>query len=134
MADYDINFLIERVYQSININKEKNVNISAIVENKDRKTYITNFIDICKSLNRSEQDLLNYIAKETCQMTSIKEGGTLKIDSNIDSNVVKKIVEKYINTKVKCTSCGSKKTMLSTEQRITYLSCTVCNCILAVEK
>jgi translation initiation factor 2 subunit 2 len=124
---YDIEYMLDRAYGSIIMNKEKLKVIMPILIKKDRKTYIINFYDVCKSIGRSTDDIKGYISRELQMDTSIKENGCLKIDGIVKViSRVENIIKGYIVDYIMCSFCKSCKTTTQKENRINYLLCDTC--------
>jgi translation initiation factor 2 subunit 2 len=132
---YDINFLLDRAYGSFTLDKGNIRLVEPIFEKKDRKSYVHNFQEICKGLNRTPEQIKLFFEKELNMGTSIKENGSLKIDGMPQTQtVINKIIKTYINNYIRCQSCKSCKTKVEKVDRIIYLVCDVCKSSKATEK
>lgn len=126
-GEYDLDFLINRAYRSFNLDRGKIKLVTPIFEKKDRKSYIHNFQEVCKSINRSPDEIRVYIGKEVNKETSIKEDGSLKIDGMPKSaGVIEGCIKNYVINYVMCKACKSCKTKIQKIDRITYLICDAC--------
>ena len=94
---------------------------------KDRKTFIINFNDLCKAINRTPDTLKKYLETETNISTSILGDGGLKFDVIIKPQQVKNLITTYIKDFVICKDCKSCITTIEKDTRITYLFCSKCN-------
>jgi translation initiation factor 2 subunit 2 len=137
--NYDPAFLLERAYNAFKVVKEKNKFPKIAYEKLNRKVYITNFLAICKAMNRDPEDVKNYLEKklkysESSEKitVSIKENGYLKIDDNIKSGIIENIMTDYIMTYIMCKSCKSCKTTIMKDNRISYIICETCRCKRAI--
>jgi len=105
------------------------------LEKKDKKSYINNFIDVCKSINRDSEEIRSFLGKELRMETSMKENKSLKIDGMVRSvGMIENIIKNYVINHVMCKSCKSCKTNVIKEGRINYLVCTTCNAKMAIDK
>lgn len=127
---YSIDYLLNRAYDSFNLDKGKIKLVKPIFEKKnDRKCYVNNFTEICNAINRDPDDIRQYISKEIHMETSIKENGVLKIDGtakNYNGETIARLIKNYIINFIMCKSCNSCKTTTKKIDRITYLICEVC--------
>jgi translation initiation factor 2 beta subunit (eIF-2beta)/eIF-5 len=129
---YDIDFLLDRAYISFNIEKKK-LKLSNLQHyRQDRKSYIKNMQDICKTINRTPEEVKTYFAKELGSDVSYKENGYMKIDRLTTESEVKTIFIRYITTKVLCKTCKSEKTRTEKNNRITYFYCDGCKSKYAI--
>lgn len=133
--NYDIDYLLDRAYGSFTINRGNNKLIRPIFEKKDKKSYIHNFPDVCKSLNRTPEEVKIYLAKELNMDTSIKEDGSLKIDGMPGTAVrVEKIIKQYVIDHIMCKFCKSQLTHIRKDDRISFLDCDTCKSSYAIKK
>lgn len=135
---YDFDNLMNRGYgafeSTIKGSKTKTF-IQPVFEKKDRKSYIHNFYDVCASIDRDPEEIKTYIGKELCMDTSIKEGGSLKIDAIVKSGLmIQTILGNYITENVMCKACKSCHTESQKIDRITYLVCNTCHSKRSLEK
>lgn len=125
---YDIDYLLNRAYKSIDTTN-KNIKLQRPkIEKKDRKTYITNFNDICKCLNRTCDNVKLFLTNELQLSTSVKEDGRLKIDGmkGITQQRIESLMQGYITKYVMCRACKSCKTIEQKINRVDYLMCDTC--------
>src|SRR5437660_927447 len=110
---FDVEYLLKRAYDSFSIDKQKTKITPPILKKEDRKSYITNFQDVCRSINHDPDEVRIYLGKELQMETSFKENGCLKIDSTVKSvGQIENIIKNYINDYVKCKACNSCKTII----------------------
>ena len=130
---YDINFLLDRAYGSFTINSGKIKLVTAKCEYVNRKTYFTNFPEVCTSINRKPEELRSYISKELKMETSIKGTGYLKINGRLKNmKIIGTLVTNFVLDHVMCKTCRSCKTRTEKEKRTTYLLCDACGCKIAI--
>jgi translation initiation factor 2 subunit 2 len=134
-GEYDIDFLLNRAFESFSIDKGKIKLVMPIFEKKDRKSYIHNFQDVCKSINRPPDKIRTYLGKELNMDTSIKEDGSLKIDGMPKTvGVIEKFIKEYVINYIMCKSCKSCKTSVQKVDRIRFLVCDACKSKRAIDK
>jgi translation initiation factor 2 beta subunit (eIF-2beta)/eIF-5 len=124
---YDIEYLLDRAYGSFSLDKSKIKIVMPVFAKKDRKSYIYNFQEVCRSINRSPDDVRIYLGKELNMDTSIKENGTLKIDGMPKTaGIIEKFIKEYVIDYVMCKACKSCKTNVKKVDRINFLVCETC--------
>ena len=135
MGIYDINFLLDRAYESFTLDRGKIKLVEPKFDKKDRKSYVHNFQEVCQSMNRTPEQIKAFFEKELNMKTSIKEDGSLKIDGMPKTqSVIEKIIKDYVINYIMCKSCKSCKTQVQKIDRITYLVCDVCKSSRSIEK
>jgi translation initiation factor 2 subunit 2 len=123
----DIDYLLDRAYNSFTLDKGRIKPPPPIFEKKDKKSYIHNFIDICKAIHQEPEDVKRFLSRELRMEMSFKENGSLKIDSTATTVVaIEDHIVNYIREYVMCKSCKSCKTEQQRIDRITYLICNAC--------
>jgi translation initiation factor 2 subunit 2 len=125
---YSRDFLVNRAYQSLSkIGKKKSKFIEPNIVIKDRKTYITNFDQFCKSINREKNVVKEYIDKETAFSSSLPGDLTqLKIDTSLKQPYVKSILTLYIKSYIVCQECKSSDTEIINKNRSRFIHCNMC--------
>lgn len=134
---YNEDFLLNRVYDMINNNellkkKSKIILKRPTIIRQNKKTFITNFGDICNKVNRSEIDIKNYFDSELITIeklsrkASITQTGILVITGIFQNNQIENILLEYIKKFVICFECSSSNTELIKENRILFLKCNSC--------
>lgn len=132
MANYTITFLIDKLYSELNeINaydsKNKKLVLNRpIIKSANKRTFISNFKEICNSLNRNIDDVKTYFEKELATTVTINQDGGLVITGMYKQNGVMKIMESYIQTYVMCKECKTYSTDIVKENRITFMKCNRC--------
>ena len=133
---YDIDFLVSRFTEKYEEKtdglKAKNSIKGPDIQPMNRKIYIKNFADVCKSINRETEEVSRYVAIELKVQTSISIDGQLVIHGSYRKNEVQAIIVKYITNYVKCPACKSYNTIISKVQKVTYIKCDKCNASNAI--
>lgn len=125
---YEVDFLLDRVYNTLTLDKNKIKLEKPNLVNKDKKSYIPNFIEMAKSVNRTPEELRIFFQQELRMDTSFKEDRCLKIDKIIKIQMVETIYKSFVVDHVMCKTCKSIKTHIEKEKRIKYLICETCGC------
>ena len=125
---YQIDFLLDRVYDTLTLDRGKIKLEKPLLINKDRKSYIPNFIEMSKSVNRTAEELRLFFQEELRMDTSFKENGCLKIDTIVRKQMIETIYKSFVVDHIMCKTCKSIKTHIEKEKRIKYLICETCGC------
>jgi len=128
---YTIDYCLNRLYKKVENDRE---NIKKYypkrpnVVRQNRKTYITNFSELCKHCNRPENSIKSFIDERLQTPSSIKND-KLCIDNMFKEEQIFDVIFKYVDTYVRCPEelCGSGLTELVRENRLLYLKCNACN-------
>ncbi len=89
------------------------------------RTFVSNFIDASKTINRDPKHLLKYIAKELGTQGMI-ENNIAVFSGKFGYNIVNQKLERYVKDFVICTQCHKPDTKLIKEGRIMFLKCEAC--------
>lgn len=132
---YSYMFLLNRLYESIKkdnpdkINKDKKIKIPLpIVQNTRVKTYISNFNQICTSINRDINHMAKFIGVELSCLYGTNKKGEIIIHGRFNVNQLTNIISQYIKTYVKCPNCFSLYTIINKDpiMRLHILKCNKC--------
>ena len=129
---YDTFFLLDRVYEELSknekiSNKSKMVLTRPVVSRANRKTFISNFREICSILKREEQEVQKFFDEELNKKSSIDSNGVLVVQSSsFQQNGIQNVLKNYIKNYVVCKECFSNDTKLVKENRILFLDCATC--------
>lgn len=89
------------------------------------RTFIKNFKALSEGLNRSEQHLLRFLAKELATAGSL-EGDQGVFQGKFNFTVMKRLLDDYIKEYVICPVCRSPDTRLIKEEKFRFLTCEAC--------
>jgi translation initiation factor 2 subunit 2 len=137
MTNNETNFLVERFYNILQAEKngKKRTGIQKpIIVPKNRKVYITNFGEVCESLNRVMQDVSTYIKDELKIQTSITEKDELLIHGTCIAGLITEKINNYAKKYVQCPTCKSCDTSSLKENRIHYKKCNTCKSLSAIKE
>lgn len=133
--EYNTEDLLDRAYRSFILDTGRIKLVKPMFEKKDRKSYIHNFSEVCKSIGRDQEEVKRFLSRELQMESSFKENGSLKIDAIVRSaGMIEKILQNYVIEFVMCKSCKSCKTTTTREDRITFLVCNACKAKVAIHK
>lgn len=131
----DITYLIKRAYTLLKQEqKQKKSFVKPEITNHNRKSYISNFIKFCDSINREPEELRKFINKEMSVDVSFISENNLD-DNNISglkfNNQFKQIhimncITNYMKQYVICELCRSGNTEIKKIDRITFICCSSC--------
>lgn len=125
---YTVDTLLNRVYETLILDKERAKIERPKIIIKNKKSYIINFIQMAETINRSPEELQTYFNEELRVTTAFKENKSLKIDKIIKQQMIESIFKSYITNHVVCKTCKSHKTHIEKDKRIKYLICSACGC------
>jgi len=134
--NYSIDFLVDKFYsEHTELTKDdKKIRIPPPeILSKDRKTFINNFVKLCESMKRKQNELSSYIAKELQIDTSISGNGILIIHGTYKKNNINKLIEKYVINYVQCPICKQCDTYYSKASKTNYIECNKCKARTAFE-
>lgn len=133
---YSYHALLDRVYEEL---RAKNPSLSSTEVSRNqipvpqierygsKKTAVANFKNICDAINRSMEEVKDYLDKELSTTGSIDSSNCLILKlQNVKSIQFEGIIIKYIDEFVKCHSCKKINSTLQKEDRITVLKCNLC--------
>jgi translation initiation factor 2 subunit 2 len=94
----------------------------------NKKSLWTNFANICISLNRSKDHVMNYILTECCVEGSIDGNEQFLLRGKFDHKQIESILRKYIVEYVKCNECSQLKTEITKDPvlRLQFICCLNC--------
>ena len=123
---YQIEFLLDRAYNSIVIDKKKLKIEPPECVRRNRKSFVVNFCNICSTINREPNNVKTFMENEMKIKMSIKDNGSLMIYKMVNNKLIKSAIIEYINKYVCCKTCKSTKTILLRENKIDYILCNTC--------
>jgi len=94
-----------------------------------KKTFITNFSQVCDILNRDPRLLSRFLLREVALPGSL-EGHMAVIHGEVKPQLLNKLLERFVVEYVICPVCGSPDTQLQKGQRgVFILRCTACGAV-----
>ncbi|XP_068668465.1 eukaryotic translation initiation factor 2 subunit beta-like [Aristolochia californica] len=132
--DYKYEELLGRVF---NILRENNPELAGdrrrtvmrppqVLREGTKKTVFANFMDLCKTMHRQPEHVMNFLLAEMGTSGSLDGQQRLVIKGRFAPKNFEGILRRYINEYVICTGCKSPDTILSKENRLFFLRCEQC--------
>ncbi len=89
------------------------------------KTIISNFQQICNTIQRDQSHLLKYLLKELATSGEIRNN-LLIFNTKISSKNINRKIRQFANLFVLCYDCGKPDTKILVENNISFLKCQAC--------
>jgi len=127
---YNYEWLLNRAYSSLPKKtfmkrKERFVIPRAEVIISGKKTFITNFKQICETVNRDPKIVLKFLLKELGSPGEFTDQAAI-IQGEFPSKTINTLVNRFVKDYVICPVCNSPDTILIKERKIMYLKCMAC--------
>jgi len=127
--DYTYEELVARLFGMIQKPEEKTtVKIKPPIVYKEgtTRTAWANFPQICASINRQPEHVLQFVLAEVASTGSVDGNGRLLIRGRFQQKHMEKILRHYIVEYVQCHTCKSLETKLHKENRLLFMKCDTC--------
>ncbi|XP_043701410.1 eukaryotic translation initiation factor 2 subunit beta-like [Telopea speciosissima] len=132
--DYEYEELLGRVF---NILRENNPELAGdrrrtvmrppqVLREGTKKTVFVNFMDLCKTMHRQHEHVMNFLLAEMGTSGSLDGQQRLVIKGRFAPKNFEGILRRYVNEYVICNGCKSPDTILSKENRLFFLRCEQC--------
>ncbi|XP_042506972.1 eukaryotic translation initiation factor 2 subunit beta-like [Macadamia integrifolia] len=132
--DYEYEELLGRVF---NILRENNPELAGdrrrtvmrppqVLREGTKKTVFVNFMDLCKTMHRQPEHVMNFLLAEMGTSGSLDGQQRLVVKGRFAPKNFEGILRRYINEYVICNGCKSPDTILSKENRLFFLRCEQC--------
>ncbi|KAK1265681.1 hypothetical protein QJS04_geneDACA016993 [Acorus gramineus] len=132
--DYKYEELLGRVF---NILKENNPELTGdrrrtvmrppqVLREGTKKTVFVNFMDLCKTMHRQPEHVMNFLLAEMGTSGSLDGQQRLVVKGRFAPKNFEGILRRYINEYVVCSGCKSADTILTKENRLFFLRCEQC--------
>lgn len=130
---YTEEFMLDRGIEELGKrDKKKKAFVKPEISSFNQKTYISNFNDFCKSMNRENNNVKNFIESELqCTTVIINDNGdeypqSLKIEGKYKTAQLTPIFTRYIEKFVICKNCKSSYTIIYKKNRLLTIKCEDC--------
>jgi len=126
---YTYEELLARLFSMIQRPEEKvTVKIKPPIVHKEgtTRTAWVNFPQICASINRSAEHVLQFVLAECASTGSLDGNGRLLIRGRFQQKHMERILRHYIVEYVQCHTCKSLETKLQKENRLLFMKCDSC--------
>lgn len=136
---YTEEYLIKRIYSEMKkndtliIRKRLTIPVKYTIRRKDKKTYVTSYVDLCNALNRDPDVVLQFIGHELATKTSINEAQELKITGFYTDARINELIVNYILKFVQCSNCSSAETEVVNIMKSKQLKCNKCKSLTLIE-
>jgi len=127
--DYTYEQLVARLFGMISAPEEKiTVKIKPPIVYKEgtTRTAWANFPQICASINRQADHVLQFVLAEVASTGSLDGNGRLLIRGRFQQKHMERILRHYIVEYVQCHTCKSLETKLQKENRLLFMKCDTC--------
>eukprot|EP01114_Cavostelium_apophysatum_P010883 TRINITY_DN25029_c0_g1_i1.p1 TRINITY_DN25029_c0_g1~~TRINITY_DN25029_c0_g1_i1.p1 ORF type:complete len:277 (-),score=57.31 TRINITY_DN25029_c0_g1_i1:57-809(-) len=127
--DYSYEELVSRLFSMNQKPEEKTtVKIKPPIVHKEgtTRTAWTNFPQICQSINRQPDHVIQFVLAEVACTGSVDGNGRLLIKGRFQQKHIERILRHYIVEYVQCHTCKSLETKLQKENRLLFMKCDTC--------
>lgn len=133
--------LIDRAYFKLKELQKSNkkIFIKPEITSHNRKTYITNFIKYCESINREPENVRKFLEKDLGTTASIvsensldDEKTGLRFVTRFKNPIIMNSITNYMKEYVLCKLCKSGNTEIKKINRITFVCCNSCKANSAI--
>ena len=132
--EYKYEELLDRMYSLLHANnpelagdrKRFLVKPPQVVREGSKRVVLTNFGEICKTLNRSTDHVYSFMLAEMGTTGSIDASSRMVIKGRFPPKAIEQIIRRYVSEYVSCASCKSPNTALQKENRLYFMSCNNC--------
>ncbi|WOL14762.1 hypothetical protein Cni_G23543 [Canna indica] len=132
--DYKYEELLGRVFNTL---RENNPDLAGdrrrtvmrppqVLREGTKKTVFVNFMDLCKTMHRQPEHVMNFLLAEMGTNGSLDGQQRLVIKGRFAPKNFEGILRRYVNEYVICNGCKSPDTILSKENRLFFLRCEQC--------
>ncbi|MFA4907909.1 MAG: translation initiation factor IF-2 subunit beta [archaeon] len=97
------------------------------------KTIVKNYAQILKAMNRPQEHLFKFIAKEIATSANV-EGGRLVLNARFGEKQVNDLFQNYYRSFVQCRECKKPDTKIIEQQGVRMMRCEACGAMSPVKK
>jgi translation initiation factor 2 subunit 2 len=97
-----------------------------VVREGSKRVVLTNFGEICKTLNRSMDHVYSFMLAEMGTTGSIDASSRMVIKGRFPPKAIEQIIRRYVGEYVSCSSCKSPATALQKQNRLYFMQCNNC--------
>jgi translation initiation factor 2 subunit 2 len=132
---YNYEWMLERLYSMLPPRlSTRAYDIPSIeVDYIGEHTYVRNFAQICERLRRDPRITMRYFLKELGKPGALDDRNNLIIYGAIKAQTIRELYNRFLETYVKCPTCGSYDTELHREGKVYYIRCLACGAISYVK-
>lgn len=126
---YDTTDLLDKLYLKLNA-RDKNTKDKIFIKPHVNRVFqwieISNFLEICKNINRSPEDVTHFFENELGVRTTTNFEGVLTIKRRFMQKQIEKVFQNYILKMIRCKDCCSDETDLITHKKLKKIVCKYC--------
>eukprot|EP00262_Sarcandra_glabra_P009217 TRINITY_DN23297_c0_g1_i1.p1 TRINITY_DN23297_c0_g1~~TRINITY_DN23297_c0_g1_i1.p1 ORF type:complete len:270 (-),score=62.65 TRINITY_DN23297_c0_g1_i1:187-996(-) len=138
--DYKYEELLDRVFNILRANnpelagdrRRTVMRPPQVLREGTKKTVFVNFMDLCKTMHRQPEHVMNFLLAEMGTSGSLDGQQRLVVKGRFAPKNFEGILRRYVNEYVICNGCKSPDTILSKENRLFFLRCEQCGCSRSV--
>lgn len=132
---YNLEHLVDTLYDELDelMTGKKIVLSHPSVTILNKRTIVSNIIDLAKEVNRNYSQIENYFIKELNMAISQTAEGHMVIVGIVKQPHIEKHFKNYLVAFVQCKMCKSIDTYEKKEDRIIYLCCNKCKAVRAMK-
>jgi len=93
----------------------------------NKRSVFSNVSDICKKMHRPPEHVIQFLFAELGTTGSVDGRGQLVIKGRFQGKQIENVLRRYIIEYVTCKICRSPDTVISKQDRITFVTCNTCN-------
>lgn len=132
IPDYTYEFLLRRLYDQLPTSgtaaRKLTLPVPQVGMVGTKRTCIVNFTIICSQIQRPDEHVKAYIAKELGAIVSQSgTNGQLIIKGRYKTTQIESIFRSYVSNYVTCSVCKNHHTELVKEDRLTFVKCLGCH-------
>jgi len=90
------------------------------------QTKIKNFKNVCDVILRDPRICARYLLKELAARGTIDESGVFTIYSRVSMHTLNQLFKRFLDTYVRCSTCGSYQTELRRQGKVWIIRCLAC--------
>ncbi len=131
----DYGYLLERAYSKLQVRREaKSIDLPDLdVDYAANKTIVKNLQQVSQRINRSPRIVARYLLKGSALSGSINPSGALEIYGKVSKRSLQDLYRRFIQTYVRCPTCGSIDTDMVKKGKIWIIKCLACGAESTVE-
>ncbi|KOO25406.1 eukaryotic translation initiation factor 2 beta subunit [Chrysochromulina tobinii] len=132
--EYKYEELLDRMYSLLHANnpelagdrKRFLIKPPQVVREGSKRVVLTNFGEICETLNRSMDHVYSFMLAEMGTTGSIDASSRMVIKGRFPPKAIEQIIRRYVGEYVSCSSCKSPATALQKQNRLYFMQCNNC--------
>ncbi|MCS7111878.1 MAG: translation initiation factor IF-2 subunit beta [Ignisphaera sp.] len=125
---YNYDALLDRAYSRLPMKRtSKAYDIPSLeVDYVGDHTMVKNFGYVCDRVRREPRITMRFFLKELAMPGSLDERNNLIIYRRVTSKSLQELYNRFLETYVRCSTCGSYDTELGREGKVWYIQCLAC--------